>query len=140
MRTFHTLLTIGGDVVIRVNLPDFYPMYRCEKNMKFILLCWNQIFFFFSILRAQLWHMEVSKLGDESELQLLAFTIATATPDPSHVSDLHWNLWQCQILYWARPRIKPSSSWILIEFLTCSATIGTPEIRLKKKKSICTMI
>ena len=29
--------------------------------------------------------MEVLRLGVESELQLLAYTTATATPDPSHV-------------------------------------------------------
>ena len=42
--------------------------------------------------------MEVSKLGDESELQLLAYTIATAMLDPSHICDLHCRLQQCQIL------------------------------------------
>jgi len=37
---------------------------------------------------AQPWHMEVSRLGVEAELQLLAYTTATATQDPSHVCDL----------------------------------------------------
>ena len=32
------------------------------------------------------------------ELQLLAYTIATATQDPSRVCDLHHSSWQCQIL------------------------------------------
>ena len=35
-----------------------------------------------------LWHMEVPRLGGESELQPLAYTTATATWDPSHVSQL----------------------------------------------------
>ena len=33
--------------------------------------------------------MEVPRLGVELELQLLAYTIATATQDPSHICDLH---------------------------------------------------
>ena len=32
--------------------------------------------------------MDVPGLGGESELQLLAYTTAMATPDPSHVLDL----------------------------------------------------
>ena len=42
--------------------------------------------------------MEVPGLGTESQLQLLAYTTATATPDPSHVCNLHHNSWQCWIL------------------------------------------
>ena len=34
-------------------------------------------------------HMEVPRLGVESQLQLLAGTTATATPDLSCVCDLH---------------------------------------------------
>ena len=42
--------------------------------------------------------MEVPRLGVESELQLLAYTIATETPDPSRVCDLHRSSRQRQIL------------------------------------------
>ena len=42
--------------------------------------------------------MEVPRLGVESELQLLAYTTATETPDPSHVCDLHHSSWQHGIL------------------------------------------
>ena len=34
-------------------------------------------------------HMEVPRLGIQSELQLLAYTTATATSDPSRVCNLH---------------------------------------------------
>ena len=34
-------------------------------------------------------HMEVPRLRVESELQLLAYTMATAIQDPSRVCDLH---------------------------------------------------
>ena len=43
-------------------------------------------------------HMEVPRVGDELELQLLAYTTATAKPDPSHICDLHYSSWQRQIL------------------------------------------
>ena len=42
--------------------------------------------------------MEVPRLGVKSELQLPAYTRATATPDPSHVCDPHCNSQQRQIL------------------------------------------
>ena len=42
--------------------------------------------------------MEVPRLGVESELQLPAYTTATATPDMSQVFDLHHNSQECQIL------------------------------------------
>ena len=56
------------------------------------------MYFFLSFLRLHLWHMEVPRLGVELELQLLAYTTATATPDPSHIGNLHCSSQQCQIL------------------------------------------
>jgi len=40
-------------------------------------------------------HMEIPRLGVESELQLPAYTIAIAMQDPSHVFDLNHSSWQC---------------------------------------------
>ena len=40
-------------------------------------------FFLFVILGPHLWHMEVPRIGAESELQPTAYTTATATIDPS---------------------------------------------------------
>ena len=55
-------------------------------------------FFFLSLfLRLHLPHMEVRRLGVESELQLLAYATATATLDPSCVRDLHRSLRQRRI-------------------------------------------
>ena len=42
--------------------------------------------------------MEVPRLGVELELQLLAYTTATATRDPSLICDLHHSSQQCWIL------------------------------------------
>ena len=55
-------------------------------------------FFFFVFLGPHLQHIEVPSLGAESELQPLAYTTATAVPDPSHVCDLHHTSWQRWIL------------------------------------------
>ena len=43
--------------------------------------------------------MDVPRLQVESELQLQAYATAMAAPDPSHICDLCYNLWQCQILH-----------------------------------------
>ena len=42
--------------------------------------------------------MEVPRLGIKAELLLLAYTTASATPDPSHICNLHRSLWQHWIL------------------------------------------
>ena len=49
-------------------------------------------------LGPHLQHMKVPRLGVYLELQLLAYTRATATSDPSRVCDLHHSSWQRQIL------------------------------------------
>ena len=43
----------------------------------------RRVAFFFFFLGLNLWHMEVPRLGVQFELQLLAYTTATATSDPS---------------------------------------------------------
>ena len=58
----------------------------------------NCITFFEGGGEAHLWHMEVPRLGGESERQLPAYTTATAMWDPSHICDLHCSLQQRQIL------------------------------------------
>ena len=60
----------------------------------FVCFC----FCFFCFLGPQLQHMEVSRLGAKWELQLPAYTTATAMLDPSHVCDLHHSSRQHWIL------------------------------------------
>ena len=55
-------------------------------------------FLFFSFLRPHLQLMEIPRLGVESELQLLAYTPATAMPDLSHICKLHHSSRQHWIL------------------------------------------
>ena len=77
---------------------------------------------FFSLLCFSgplLQYMEVPRLGVESELQLLATAAATATWDQSLVCDLyqaHGNTGS--LTHQVRPGIEPSSSWILVSFVT----------------------
>ena len=62
---------------------------------------YNPIFSFFScfvFLELHTWHMEVPRLRTELEPWLPAYARATATPDLSHVCDLHHHSWQHRIL------------------------------------------
>ena len=70
-----------------------HDMYSNERSF-FCLF----VFLFFCFLEPHLQHMEVPRLGVESELQLLACAIATAMPDLSHLCDLHHSSQQCQML------------------------------------------
>ena len=88
-----------------------------ERTLCFVCVC---VFVFASFLGLRLRHMEVGRLGVESELHLLAYTTAVATSDPNHISDPHHSLWQCRILNPLsplNPGIKPMSSqkscWVL---------------------------
>ena len=67
-----------------------------SKNRGKIKL-FGTIFFFF-LFPLYLQHMEVPGLGVESELQLPAYTTATATLDPRQICDLQHRLWQRGIL------------------------------------------
>jgi len=55
-------------------------------------------FFFFVFSGSHPWHMEVPRLGVQSELLLPAYTRATEMPDPSRVCDLHHSSWQRRTL------------------------------------------
>ena len=59
-------------------------------DLALILKYWTQ-FFYFLLFRAARGHTEVPRLGVELELQLLAYTTATAMPDPSHICELHYS-------------------------------------------------
>ena len=50
-------------------------------------------FFFLVFLGLHPWPMEAPRLGVKLELQLPAYATATATPDLSHVCNLHCSLW-----------------------------------------------
>ena len=78
---------------------------------------------FFSFLGPHLQHMEVPRLGVCLELQLLTYTTSTVTRDPSSISYLHRSSWQHWIL-----NSLSGASRILVVFVTCWATMRTPEV------------
>ena len=63
---------------------SFYIFMLC-----FVLFCF--------VFLPQVWHMEVPRLGAESELQPTAYATATAMSDQSTVCDLCHSSRQCQI-------------------------------------------
>ena len=69
---------------------SFLPNYFRWKGK------YNSFSYFF--LRPHLQHREVPRIGVKSELQMLAYTTATAIPDPSCICDLCHSLQQCEIL------------------------------------------
>ena len=84
-----------------------------------------KLFFFFLGPRPR--HMEVPGPGVQLELQMLAYTTATAMPDLSQVCSLHHSLWQRRIL---NPLSEArDGTWNLIApswIHFCCATTGTP--------------
>ena len=72
--------------------------YHLHKISFFIPSLCLFVFLFVCFLRLHPWHMEVLRLGVKLELQLPAYTTATAMWDPSLVCDLHHSSQQCQIL------------------------------------------
>ena len=74
--------------------------------MYFLLACFFLVLFCFCFLGLHLRHMEVPRLGVESELQLVAYATATATTRPGPLTPC------------ARPGIEPASAWILVRFVS----------------------
>ena len=70
---------------------------QMDQLFTFCSLCFS-LFLIYLFLGAHLGHMDVPKLGVRWELQLPAYTTATATRDPSCICNLHHNSWQCWIL------------------------------------------
>ena len=98
---------------------EVYPCYQKRQE--------SMSFFFF--LGPHLWHMEVPRLGVQSELQLPAYTTATATPDMSRICNLYHISGQCLIL-----KLKPLSEArdrtcnliVLSRICFCCTMMGTP--------------
>ena len=87
--------------------------------------------FLFLFLGLHLWHMEVPRLGVQSELQLPAYTTATTMRDPSHICDLHHSSqprWMPHPLSEARDQtcIFVDTSWICF----CWAATGPLSLSL----------
>ena len=93
-----------------LNLPCF-TIFLC-----FFCFIWlNRLKHFVCVfLGPSLWHVEVLRLGVESELQLLVYTTAIATRDPSYICNLHHSSRNARSLtHRVRPETESVSSWIL---------------------------
>ena len=104
-----------------------------KKEVLDSMICKLSFFFFF------FWHFravptayrQVPRLGGETEVQLLVYTIATVMPDPSCICKLHHSSWQCsrqrQIL---NPLSKPRDRTCVLmdasQIRFHCATMGTP--------------
>ena len=111
-------------------------MFQVDMEMDVYTVFWFFVLVYFLGPHPQ--YMEVPRLGVELELQLPAYTTATATRDPSHVCDLHHSSWQQQIpdpLREARDQtgILEDTSWICF----CCATMGILEVYIVLGSSLC---
>ena len=82
-------------------------------------------FFFLVFLGPYLQHMEVPRPGVELELQMSAYTTATATQDLSCICKTG------SLAHWARPGIEPASSWILVGFVSAAPQWELPLLPFK---------
>ena len=60
--------------------------------------------------------MEVPRAGIKSKVQLLAYTAATATQDPSGLCSLHHSS-LTHLTHWVRPGSQPVTTWFLVTFV-----------------------
>ena len=109
IQTLQTVSSLRAGAGFAISLSVLLPrVLICLKNSNFHLayvstpasqiLSFYYFYLFICFLGPHLRHMEVPRLGAESELQLSAYTRATATTDPSSAGDLHHSSRQCQIL------------------------------------------
>ena len=80
-----------------VNIIQSYVGFGALYFILFFFLGFFLFFCFFCFFFC-IWHMEVSRLRVELELQLPDYTKATTPPDPSHICNPHHSSRQCQIL------------------------------------------
>ena len=92
--------------------------YPCGSSSGYMVQPSHGFFFFFGLLGLHSWHMEVPRLGVKLELQLPAYTMATAMQDPSRICDLYHSSWQRGILNpLSEARDRTHILWILVRFV-----------------------
>ena len=90
-------------------------MLHTKEIIKIVSLFCFFFFWFFIvvfILELHLWHMEVPRLGSWIRASHLGHSHSKAK----------------FLAHWVRPGIEPTSSWILVGFLTCWVTTGPPSL------------
>ena len=78
----------------------FFPsqFFICQDLINYLQTFIYLLTYLFVFLGLHPQHVEVPRLGVESELQLPAYSTAPAMPDPSHICDLHLSSRQRHIL------------------------------------------
>ena len=96
-------------------------------RITFFFCCCICLFLSFVFLKPHLWHMEVPRFGVKLELQLLPYTTAAATPDPSLIWDLDHSSRQYWILH---PLIgaREQTCVLMVTSHYCWAITGTPAV------------
>ena len=95
--------------------------------ISFCCCCLRGLFVYFCFSGPHPRHMEVARLGVESELYLPAYTTATAMPDPNRVCDPNHSSPQCRLpdlLSEARDQTRILTDTSRTRF--CCTTIGAP--------------
>ena len=125
------------DMVVR-NPLRFPTWFHGPFRTMYFFVC----FFCFVFLGLHPWHIEVPRLGVQSELQLLAYARATGTRDPSHIHDVHHSSWRCQILNLLIESRDQTlkTSWFLVGFISTvprRELLRTMQLRNKQGSSHC---
>ena len=121
------LFSIGFSIVFwSCNLISSHAWQLVIKRQEFVTL----FYFIFVYLGPHPWHREVPRLGVKPELHLLAYTIATAMPDASHVCNLHHSSQRCWILK-PMSEVRDQTCVLMVtgQIHFCWATTGTPQGR-----------
>ena len=79
---------VGSLKTSKIDKPLVRLIKKKRQKVLFLVFCFF-VCLFLVFLGPYPWHMEVPWLGVKSELQLLVYTTATATPDPSCICSLH---------------------------------------------------
>ena len=98
-----------------------------EDGIQIVFSYGRSFFFFFFSLGPHPWHVEVPRLGIKWELQLPAYTTATATRNLSHICELHCISRQHQI---PKPLCKARNQICILmdtsQIRSCCTIMGTP--------------
>ena len=114
-RSFLLSLTLAATHALPLCTPSFTSLYFWHHYL------WLYYYYYYCHFRAVPRHMEIPRLGVESELQPLAYPTATVTSDLSHVcavtsTTAHGNT--RSLTHWVRPGTEPASSWMLVRFVS----------------------
>ena len=91
----------------------------CVTSVEGLILFFFFFFIFWLFRAAPTAYGSYQARGSNWGCSFPAYTTATETMDLSRVCNLHHSSWQPKYLTdWAKPGIKPASSWILVRFIT----------------------